>query len=186
MIKRKNVRKKVLLFICTIVLSFQAFTATAFASSTYLNVEKISQEKGQWCWAASSKCVIDYLKQVYPTQSDIVTFIFGSPVDEGGTIVDIQNVLSKYNVTSTINYASVSYATTKDNISGWYSPMIALETDKIFGGGHAVVIYGYNETSTSQNISYMDPGNGGLFSDTYGHFSSNLSSAWVGTVYYNH
>lgn len=183
-------RKKIVLFICSLALSFQVFTSTALADSLYLNVEGITQQEDEWCWAASDKCVIDYLKGTYPTQSELVAWMFGSPPpDQAATLPEMQDVLAHYNVTSTLNNASVSFATLKNNISGWYSPMIAALSSNFSNTGHAVVIYGYNETSTSQTVSYMDPAyNSGYWwqSETYGYFSSNLFGSWVGTLYYNH
>jgi hypothetical protein len=184
---KKLILSKKLISIIIVIL-FLCSSKNAFASeSVYLDISGIEQEESNWCWAASSQCIIDYLGSWSPTpsQSDIVTHIKGSPVNEPAGYNEIHSSIHDYCVDSTDVNSYVSWSTVKNSIGGWYSPMHVGITYTL-GGGHSMVMYGYYEDSSVQNVSYMDPfpANPRWNSRTYSSFKYNISSHWTRTFYY--
>ncbi|MCD7785582.1 MAG: hypothetical protein LUH18_08440, partial [Oscillospiraceae bacterium] len=59
------------------------YSTINFESSASLDVTHYMQEKTNWCWAACIQMCADYLGY-YKTQTQIVTYVKGSDVDEGG------------------------------------------------------------------------------------------------------
>ncbi|WP_445667324.1 papain-like cysteine protease family protein [Paenibacillus sp. FSL K6-1230] len=58
------------------------------------------QQKSYWCWAAVTSMLANYLG-ANATQSQIVTKIYGSAVNKTGTVIDMKNALSNWNIRST-------------------------------------------------------------------------------------
>lgn len=152
-----------------------------------LNIRGIKQEQTNWCWAATSKIVLSYLGQADPTQSAIVTSVMGSPVNQGASFTQDRASLTNFGLTTTSVQSTISWATLKDNISGWYSP-VKVGIYWSGGGGHARVIYGYYENSNTHWVYYEDP-----WPDTttwnfgdYDWFVSNQLWTWGVTHYYSH
>jgi len=70
--------KKLFVF-CLSLLILGTVCTPAMAARKLLSVPAYQQEKSHWCWAASDKSIIQYCKGSSPSQSQIVTFVFGSP-----------------------------------------------------------------------------------------------------------
>jgi len=75
----------------------------AFAENTVtyveLPVKKVRQAYSNWCWAAGCESILYYCKNYLgfgrkATQWDIVKYIYGSYVNQGATLSDIQRALS--------------------------------------------------------------------------------------------
>jgi hypothetical protein len=75
------------------------YSQSAFAYVEYklLSVPAIKQEQSNWCWAAVTEMIADFLG-ANATQTDIVKYVKGSVVNETGTVYDMQKGLSKYNI----------------------------------------------------------------------------------------
>lgn len=123
------------LFITLITLSQNTYAAQ-------LNITHVYQEQTNWCWAAASQMVLSFY-DVSKTQTAIVTYIKGSPVNEGGSEQDIQKVLSNNGVPATVSgvlsQTAVNEAANKGKpfVIAWYWTA---------GGGHAVTYDGYEGT----------------------------------------
>lgn len=186
-ISRKKLKKPFSCIILIIVITILSNVNVFAAESLYLNVDGVVQEKTSWCWAASSKCVIDYLGawSPRPSQTQIVTAVKGSAVNEGANYFESHNSIHYFMVDSSDSMFPVSWVTVKDNIKGWYSPMRVTVAWKV-GGAHTMVMYGYYEDQYVKNVSYMDPwgANPRWNFRTYDSFKSNSDWTWKWTNYY--
>lgn len=129
------------------------------ATTHKLNVTPVRQEKSNWCWAATTRMIIDYLHtwSPVPSQTNIVTTVKGSPVNEGASDAEMTNALNWYMVSTTPTDGNISFSDIKRMLSGWYSP---IETSIIWtatGKAHAQVIYGYEENGVYQGVYVLDP-----------------------------
>ncbi|MYN16963.1 hypothetical protein GTP81_09375 [Rugamonas sp. FT107W] len=161
-----------------------AMVPSAFAQWRTLNVPLVTQEHSQWCWAGSSKAVLNYYGQS-PSQCQIVNWAFGlnyacgnstfdwnswanQPNNMYGSNGSVQNILNAWGVSNTAyNYAS-----------SWSSVVADINANRPFvirygwtgGGGHIMVGRGY-ETYNGVNYIYIMnpwPGEG----QTYRTYSS--------------
>lgn len=179
----------ILMVIVTLVLNSVAFATT---NSCYLNIDGVKQEQTYWCWAATSETIIKFLGHGAYSQSTIVQDVKGSVVNDGASYSEDGLSLTKHGVSTTgtqsgiLGSGNISFSTIKTMIQGWSSPIkacIAWNT----GGYHDLVIYGFYEDSSTQNVSYMDPWqeNPMWNSRTYSSFVSNSGWNWGGWTYYN-
>lgn len=157
---------------------------TAYAA-TYktLGVPNKTQEKSNWCWAASSTSILGwYGKSV--TQSAFATTVKGSTVNDTATDSEAKSGLSAYGLSSSYTSDYVSFSTLVTQIDN-NRPLYA-GWSWTSGGGHAVVIDGYDQSSEDLTVKYMDPGYGSkywiLYSDLKGGYSS-ADHTWDGTIY---
>lgn len=169
--------------ICTILI-ISLFSTMAFAAeSLYLNVTPYVQEQSNWCWAATSKTVISYTGHGNPSQSDIVTAVKGSAVNETASATEDRSSLTKFGVNTTYYGGSLSWSTIKSNING-YKPIKAAIA-WVGGGGHVFVIYGFYEDPYVRNVSYENPSDGSFNFTTYSQFCSNSTWTWTNWSLYN-
>ncbi|MFK4345004.1 MULTISPECIES: papain-like cysteine protease family protein [unclassified Paenibacillus] len=178
-----NHRKKLLLVLPCLLLSFSLFASSALAYVNYKNnsVSAQVQQKSNWCWAAVSSMLANYLG-ANVTQSKIVTKIYGSPVNNTGTVYDMKNALANWNVESTPIRSKVSFGEIISNIDNNMNLNAAIAWTS--GGGHALLIKGYyQDTSRSiQNVYYINPGDGSATVRDYNEFVSNSSWDWRNTL----
>jgi len=161
-----------------------AMLPSAFAQWRTLNVPLVTQEHSQWCWAGSSKAVLNYYGQS-PSQCQIVNWAFGlnyacgnstfdwnsyanQPNNMYGSNGSVQNILNAWGVSNT------AY----NSASSWNSVVADINANRPFvirygwtgGGGHIMVGRGY-ETYNGVNYIYIMnpwPGEG----QTYRTYSS--------------
>ena len=162
---------------------------SAFAQWKTLNVPLVTQEHSQWCWAGSSKAVLNYYGQT-PSQCQIVNWAFGLNYACGNTVFNwnsnanqpngmygsngsVQNILKAWGVTNTAYNSASSWSSVVSDINanrpfviryGWTS-----------GGGHIMVGRGY-ETANGVNYLYIMnpwPGEG----QTYRSYSSAVAAS---------
>lgn len=157
---------------------------SAFAQWKTLNVPLVTQEHSQWCWAGSSKAVLNFYGQT-PSQCQIVNWAFGlnyacgnstfnwnsnanQPNNMYGSNGSVQNILKAWGV------ANTAY----NSASSWNSVVSDINANRPFvirygwtgGGGHIMVGRGY-ETANGVNYVYIMnpwPGEG----QTYRTYSS--------------
>ncbi|PWK13128.1 papain-like cysteine protease family protein [Tumebacillus permanentifrigoris] len=181
---KKFVRKTSYLMFPALLASAFLFTQTANAYVSYrsLSVPAIQQEKDLWCWAAATQMVATYFG-ANATQTDIVTYVKGSPINTTGTVADVQKGLSKYNIKSNYLTTTIPFQTVANQLSNGQPEIAAIRWS--WGDGHALVIRGYYEdTSISkQDIYYIDPSNASFNIMTYSNFVSNSSFTWTNSVY---
>lgn len=178
---------KIFTLLTTLIITVSIFCspAIASASSVYLNIPGETQQQTEWCWAATSQSIIEYLGKAYPSQSDIVTTVLGSPVNQPATFDQNTSSLTSYNVSTNAMTLPLPWDTVYDNLQNWYSPIKA--TISLSYGYHDVVLYGYYQDSYTTNVSWMNPDpNLSLWnSGTYSYFKSNPNWTWVESFDYN-
>ncbi len=163
-----------------------------------LGVPVIIQEQTEWCWAASSKCVLDFYGHVYP-QCEIVEYTrnacswhdFGSSnccsnPNLGcnywnynyGSSGSMEDILNHFGGITTINMSSyLSLMQVQSEIGagrpfifrwGWYS-----------GGGHFLTGYGVSGSDLYYNNSLV--GYGHEISNYYWVVDDGNSHSWTHT-----
>lgn len=179
-------RKRLLAIVIIAVLMASGITVNATTHT--LNMVERRQEYSNWCWAATTLMIIDYLGtwSPLPSQTDIVTTVKGSAVNEGATYQDMTNALSWYMVANTPRSGILSFAEVKEMLSGWYSP-IETSIGWVGGGGHAQIIYGYEENGIDQGLYVIDPRASGAQRCYYGFndYQVNDEFYWRYTWYQN-
>jgi hypothetical protein len=187
---------KILMFISTILLIISISTAAyASVSYLYLNIIGNKQQYDSWCWVASSKTIIDYLKGVYPSPSqyDIIKKVKGNVYyddRDGGTVSDVTKSLTSFGLSTTYYYGYVSFNTIKNNIN-YKRPMETWMMCTLYWSiNHNLVVYGYYEDTTlgTKRVSFMDPWptNTRFNSNLYSWFITNFKWSWKYTWYNNH
>lgn len=154
-------------------LALAGLSAAAVAGSgyRYLDVDQVTQEHSEWCWAASSVDVMRWYG-MNPSQCGIVNWAYGRNDACGSSVFDwssganspnalygssgsVQDVLGSSGVGNNGYAYALSWSALVSDVNanrpfvmrfGWYG-----------GGGHVLVGYGYNDTSGTQYVGYMNP-----------------------------
>ncbi|WP_028102900.1 C39 family peptidase [Pseudoduganella violaceinigra] len=162
---------------------------TALAQWKTLSVPLVTQEHSQWCWAGSSKAVLNLYNRT-PSQCQIVNWAFGinyacgnsnfnwnsyanRPNNMYGSSGSVQNILSNWGVPNTAINNYLSWNSVVNEING--SRPFVIRYGWTSGGGHIMVGRGY-ETSNGTNYIYIMnpwPGEG----QTYRTFASAVSAS---------
>jgi len=156
------------------ILLFNILVASHTLFSQVLDMELCEQEQNQWCWAATSQCVLRYYGDTDIEQCDIANYTrlvatwhdFGNNdccvypggscnywnynYNYDGAIDDI--LLNAGDVSVTVE--NLNYRISESDVAdafAEYRPMIIRTTPG--GSGHFIVLRGYN----NGNIYYMDP-----------------------------
>lgn len=175
--------RKRLLVLCITCMMLLTFVLPAYATRVVLSVPAYSQEQTWWCWAACDKMVINYCKSTSPTQSSIVTYIYGSPVNQGASLSQTKSVLTNWNVLSSSTSSALTYSQVQNSLNS-SCPIIAGLT--VNGNGHMNVIRGF-DTSTS-SVLFVDPADGGYHGQGYTdyangyHYDGNYYT-WQESIY---
>jgi hypothetical protein len=172
-----------------------------------LNVLYNHQESTNWCWAACCQSVLAYYGQII-AQCDVaetarvldyrVVNQYRGPRFGGTYCCNLNNgcnctnymdsctfsagsislILKYYGIMKNYSVESpISYDVIKNEINSWRP--VVFQWAWVAGGGHFLVIRGYN---TSNNlINYIDP-NDGYQTMTYQWVVSNSLSSWIKTL----
>jgi len=157
------------------------------AAAKTLNVPLVTQEHSEWCWAGSSKAVLNFYRKT-PSQCGIVNWAFGisyacgdsrfnwnsqanQPNGMYGDNGSVQDILNNWGVPNTAlnNYLSWAHVVSDINANrpfvmryGWTG-----------GGGHIVVGRGYESVNGVNYLYIMNPWPGeGM---TYGSYDATVS-----------
>lgn len=156
---------------CIVGAAFALAVPAAMAQWRTLSVPLTTQEHSQWCWAASSKAILNYYYKT-PSQCQIVNWAYGlnyacgnttfnwnsyanQPNSMYGTGGSVQNILNAWGVSNgAYNVAS-----------SWNSVVWDINNNRPFvirygwsnGGGHIMVGRGYETYYGTQYIYIMDP-----------------------------
>lgn len=182
-------------------------TLSLYAQDVVLPVPPVNQiDMKNWCWAASISAIAQYYQKPAATLYDVLerarllnpvkfgdvdchsdncplchqtNVLIGDPGsisdvltnyginnNAGGVPLGLKNNLAFEGVKSQINLGKPILAT-------WYFPNS--------GGGHAVVITGYNYNNNT--LWYMDPASGVEEIKDYSWFLNNVNSEWYGSAY---
>lgn len=96
-------KSKVTLVLVCFLVSTALFATSAQAAFNYRHnpVTAQIQQRSLWCWAATSSMAGQYLGATGATQTNIVTYVKGSPtINDSGNVSDMQKGLAKYGVNS--------------------------------------------------------------------------------------
>jgi len=182
------------IFICLFIFCFYS----ELNSQTILNIPTVIQEQNQWCWAGSTKSVMDYYGTSYQqcqiaefTRTVAVWHNFGASDccvnpsagcnywnynwGNAGSMEDILNTMASISSYGSGNSLSMSQVTTEISAGrpfiirwGWTS-----------GGGHFIVGKGFD---VSNNIYYMNPWPGeGAKVSTYSWMLNDGNHTWTHT-----
>jgi hypothetical protein len=169
---------------------------SAFAQWKTLSVPLVTQEHSQWCWAGSSKAVLNYYSKT-PSQCQIVNWAYGlnyacgnttfnwnsnanQPNSMYGSSGSVQNILSHWGVPN--NAYSVA--------SSWNSVVSDINANRPFvirygwtnGGGHIMVGTGYETYNGTNYVYIMNPWPGeGKTYRTYASAVSASDHRWTHT-----
>ncbi len=168
------------LFIMISLLFSSGVTVFAYPTDYSISVPSKTQQKSNWCWAATSVSSISYVKgsSSAPTQSALVTYVKGSTVNDPATMSEVQSGLSHYGVSSTYGSA-MAFSSVRIELYNYDSPILA-GWGWTGGGGHMVVLDGYSEDTTNY-VDYMDPGDGSFNFATYSYVKggSSYDHTWL-------
>lgn len=123
--------------------------------STELNVIRQRQQRSNWCWAASSVMIGRYNVNSSITQTQVVNYVKGSVINEGGTDSEVITAI-KY-VSGGAKQPQISYSKTYSQLVDYidnghpFGMHIAWNS----GGGHMIVGAGYNKGNGT--IYSIDP-----------------------------
>ncbi|HWW73195.1 MAG TPA: C39 family peptidase [Duganella sp.] len=166
-----------------------AVLPSAFAQWKTLNVPLVTQEHSEWCWAGTTKAVLNFYGQT-PSQCQIVNWAYGlnyacgnsvfqwsSPANQPnsmyGTNGSVQNILKNWGVNNTAYNTASSWSSVVSDIDanrpfviryGWTS-----------GGGHIMVGRGYEIANGVNYVYIMNPWPGE--GQTYRTYSSAVAAS---------
>ncbi len=138
------------------------------AQQKTLNVTMEVQQMNQWCWAASSQCLVRQRTGRYYTQQAYVQYIKGAVVNQPGTTMEIVQACQA-------GGASVS-STGALSMAGIKSVINSNKCFIVGRSGHATVGYGYYNSS---HVAIADPWPG---TGKSWYTIANLQSGWFMTV----
>jgi len=165
------------------------------SADTTIGVTLATQEHSNWCWAASSKMVLDYYSSVQ-TQCAIANWAWGRSDCCGNSEFNwshtcnqsncmyggsgcIDNILSHWGVSSVGQSSVFSQDTVVSEINGC-RPFV-MRFGWTGGGGHFLVSYGYDTSGTY--VDYMDPWPGnGVTKKLYTWVVSASDHTWTHTL----
>lgn len=160
--------------------------ATAAPSSYYLNVTGQSQQKTNWCWAASGNSIAAFYGYSY-SQNQFCNLAFGYSMNgtcpnNQATLGNDQNAFRAIGI-STGSYVSgtLAFGTLVSEIAAGRPVMTRIGWTS--GGGHMMDIIGYD--SSNSTIEYYDPwpDDQRYNYSTYGWYQSNAQFTWTHSLY---
>ena len=164
-----------------LALSFSKTPVYAYTGYKLLSVPSHVQQHPYWCWATCDQMIIQFFGGS-ATQSQIVSFIFGTPppIDQtsAATVSQTSNALFNWNVNNVATSSSLAFGTVTSQINN-NEPMIGGVSTG--GTGHMYVIRGYYEDtgSNKQDLYLIDPGDGSYCISHYSVFSA----VWTASIY---
>jgi hypothetical protein len=187
----KKIKSLMTILMFSILLTFVFNShASAYVAYKLLSVPEYKQEQTAWCWAATSKMIIGYLKTTTPTQSAIVTTVKGSAVNSSANYTEDQSSLTSYSVATTGTSGAISFGQIITDTENYRPMKAAIAWQSTPGTGHEYVIRGYYQDTSvpTTDVYYMDPDpNQTTYKlQDYATFVSNSSFYWNWTFYTNH
>lgn len=169
--KLKKVLKKLSVLTSAAVMYVYAINSVVASASEIYKINSFTgypQERTQWCWVASAETSAKHLVNNARTQSNTVTFVKGSPVNEGGTVAETAAAANYFSL-NRYNYVGVNHAYSiamlKGQIMNNRMPIVCAgryNDSGIRTGGHATVVYMVTYSDDGRNgIGYYDPWDGG-------------------------
>lgn len=148
-------------------------------------VPGVQQEKSLWCWAA---CIESNLrsKGIKISQTDIVTTVFGKPINKAADLGEVWSAYFIQGYNSTQYKRPLSAEKAASEIGDYLRPFNAGLTNGN-GTGHMVlvnrtIVEDYGDLSTLE-LGYMNPTDGDFHTKTYDEFRNGAKFSWSETVY---
>lgn len=164
----------------TLLFTINPKNSYAFTGMDILGLDVETQEKTQWCWAASSVGILDYYN-ISKTQSQFVKQVMGSVVNVPAADSEAESGMDAFGISGTVTSSSLSYDQVYTQIYTNDDPIYAGWSWDA-GGGHAVVIMGFNNFGGS-DVYYEDPGDGSRYRVTHSWMQSGGGHVWDGSIY---
>ncbi len=127
------------------------------------------------CWASAAATIINYLNHTAVTGFQVCNRV-GIGYNDGGTIYDAQDGLSAYGINYKLYANALTWSSIVSNISSGKPIFAGLSSNSY--GDHAVTIYGYSGTTTSNKKIYV--WDSALNSDNGGYSYMNSSYNYAG------
>ncbi|MGG1660703.1 papain-like cysteine protease family protein [Brevibacillus sp. NRS-1366] len=175
--KASNIMTSAVATIAALTIVTQAYAAPDVYS---LGVPDVQQEETNWCWAGSSISVLGY-NDIDAFQDDFVRSVKGSVVNRTASFSEVKRGLAGEGLSSTFTSDYLSFSTLKSKLYNGDQPVMA-GIKWTSGGGHMVVIDGYDDDSTNY-IEYMDPWDGDHYVKSYSSFRSSSSQTWIESLH---
>ncbi len=164
----------------TFLLSSVFIALCAYAiNAGIMDMPLCPQEMSKWCWAACCEAVLKTYDVNNVSQSNIVTHIFGSVVNEGGGEYDMVKVLNDLGDCDASRVGKASEADLKmhaDNnnplIIGWVIP----------AQNHAVAYAGYNKHKGKSVYKIMNPSGSWMMMTYQAIETANNAGVWQASV----
>lgn len=135
-------------------------------------------------WAATGECILDYFGESV-SQTEFAAFVKDEdpPPNEAATDSEVKNGLNHWGGSGTLKTSYLSFSSIMSEIYSNERPIYA-GWSWSSGGGHAVVLDGYDDDTTDY-VEYMDPDDGAFHQSTYSWFKggSSYNHVWDGTIY---
>lgn len=167
-------------FSLSILLFVNPLQSHAFTGLYTLGLDVSKQEKSNWCWAASSVGILKYYG-INKTQTQFVTYVKGSAVNQTAGDSEANAGLEYYGKPGTVSTSSLSYSQVYTKIYTNNDPIYA-GWSWTAGGGHAVVIMGINNANGS-DVYYEDPGDGARYRTSHSWMVNGGGHVWDGSIY---
>lgn len=171
-----------LLMLAIAVLFLKSNTSYAYPTSYYLNIERVEQERSNWCWVASSVAVLDHYGR-YVSQSDFCRTVKGYVTNQTASAFEVSDGLYDYGLNSSVIRSYLDLESIKTQIY-YYNRPIIMGWIWNSGGGHMLVLEGFS-TYQEERLSYMDPWDGRYHYASYSYIRGGYYSdhSWDETVY---
>jgi len=178
----------------SILLLFLGITITLSAQTIKLNVPAIKKEQTEWCWAASSKCVLVYYGY-WEQQCDIAEYVrnngtlynYGTTpcctnaslgCNQGVSLNDIANILVNFgNIRNAQAGNPIGISEIRFHLNKQCPIIMRLEDPYDPMHGHAMVIYGIDDLGGTF-IHFMDPDTGIHDINTYNNLLDYKGLQW--------
>lgn len=131
------------------------FLIALFISSSFagrIGIVMVPQEESNWCWAATSEGILKHYGLTELTQTEIVTHVKGSPVNQTGQAREIANGINHFLDCNATAVGSILESELKSRADSKYPLGVAWYWNQ--GGGHITIYDGYKEDGTH---IIMDP-----------------------------
>lgn len=172
--------KKVKVILLSSVFCMMVMASVIVCNAGTLVISQVTQERDRWCWAACAEMVGRWNYGSH-SQSDIVSYVKGSVVNEYGNI-DEATLGTAYASNfdgEFINGGKFVESSVKYIINTWNEPIIAGLRGN-WGAGHMVVIHGYNDG----DLYICDPADGSSTWVSYDTLSNSYyGKHWAESVY---
>lgn len=162
-----------------ILISLLTLQAVAAATTGAVGVKAAKQEKSNWCWAASGVAVLyRYGKDV--SQTNFSLSATGGTSNTAQSVDTVKSGLKKFSISSS-STSALTFTQVKTEINN--SRPIIVGLTYLVGGGHMVVLNGWDTSSGTNKVQYMDPASGKYVVKTYTWLKSNSTWTWKQTIY---